>query len=320
LELPALRYAVAAVTLLVLARVLVNPTLLSGNVGWPIFNWYLWTYGLPSLAFFAASRWLAGRDDVVRFVESVSILFAALLAFFELRHLVHGTDVLAAPFGHLEMGLYATVGLSFSIVMTRLSALRPDPVYNAASLIFGGASLLVSGVGLGFGFNPYFTDEVISGGAVFNSLIPAYLLPAVLAGVAALVARGVRPSWYVLWAGALALGLHLLYTFLEIRRLFQGEWISLDLPTSQAELFSYSLALLLIGLAVLALGVIWNMRSARRASGAYIMAAVFKVFIIDLSHLHGIGRALSFIALGLVLVGIGIAYQRLLASKRLSNI
>jgi len=50
-------------------------------------------------------------------------------------------------------------------------------------------------------------------------------------------------------------------------------------------------------------------------SAGYIIAAVFKVFVIDLSTLHGIARALSFIGLGLALVGIGLVYQRLLAAR-----
>jgi uncharacterized membrane protein len=48
------------------------------------------------------------------------------------------------------------------------------------------------------------------------------------------------------------------------------------------------------------------------ASAGYIIAAVIKVFLVDLSNLEGVMQALSFIGLGLTLVGIGLAYQRLL--------
>ena len=40
--------------------------------------------------------------------------------------------------------------------------------------------------------------------------------------------------------------------------------------------------------------------------------AVAKVFIFDMSELEGVLRALSFIGLGAVLIGIGLFYQRLL--------
>jgi uncharacterized membrane protein len=42
---------------------------------------------------------------------------------------------------------------------------------------------------------------------------------------------------------------------------------------------------------------------------------VLKVFLIDMSDLTGIYRALSFLGLGVVLIGIGWFYQRLLFPK-----
>jgi uncharacterized membrane protein len=51
---------------------------------------------------------------------------------------------------------------------------------------------------------------------------------------------------------------------------------------------------------------------ARIAAGAVIGLTVAKVFLVDMSNLEGIWRALSFIGLGVVLVGIGYVYQRLL--------
>jgi len=45
---------------------------------------------------------------------------------------------------------------------------------------------------------------------------------------------------------------------------------------------------------------------------AVIVLTVLKVFLIDLSDLTGIYRALSFLGLGAVLIGIGWFYQRLL--------
>jgi uncharacterized membrane protein len=155
----------------------------------------------------------------------------------------------------------------------------------------------------------------VTGGAVFNSLIPAYLLPAALAGLLYRTARGVRPEWYVRAAGGLALALHLLWTVLEIRRIFHGPSIDVSLRTGQGELWTYSIALLVIGVLILVLGFVRGNRSLRLLSGGYIIAAVLKVFVIDLANLQGVTRALSFIGLGLALVGIGLAYQKLLGRR-----
>ncbi|NJL09091.1 MAG: DUF2339 domain-containing protein, partial [Methylacidiphilales bacterium] len=56
-------------------------------------------------------------------------------------------------------------------------------------------------------------------------------------------------------------------------------------------------------------------RSARAASAGLITLAVLKVFLSDMADLEGMLRALSFIGLGVVLVGIGWLYQRLLLRR-----
>jgi uncharacterized membrane protein len=46
-----------------------------------------------------------------------------------------------------------------------------------------------------------------------------------------------------------------------------------------------------------------------------VLIAVVKAFLIDMSNLEGILRALSFIGLGAVLIGIGLFYQRILTGR-----
>ena len=53
----------------------------------------------------------------------------------------------------------------------------------------------------------------------------------------------------------------------------------------------------------------------RLCSAAVVLLTVGKVFLVDMSELTGVWRAFSFIGLGLVLVGIGYLYQRLLFRK-----
>jgi uncharacterized membrane protein len=54
----------------------------------------------------------------------------------------------------------------------------------------------------------------------------------------------------------------------------------------------------------------------RFASAAVVVLTVFKVFFIDMHDLTGIYQALSLIGLGIVLIGIGWFYQRLLFPRR----
>jgi uncharacterized membrane protein len=46
-----------------------------------------------------------------------------------------------------------------------------------------------------------------------------------------------------------------------------------------------------------------------------VFVAVLKVFLIDMANLEGFLRALSFIGLGGVLIGIGLFYQKILSGE-----
>jgi uncharacterized membrane protein len=315
LRIGALRTVVGALALLILGRLIWDPTLVRGDLGrTPVFNWLLWGYGVPALAFFFAAQILerGGRDGVVRLVESLALACAAFLVIFEIRHALNEGDPLSPRTSHLESGLIASAGLIFSLVLLRVNEHRNDVVYRAALLIFSGGSLATGALSLALADNPLLSGERIMGGAVFNSLIPAYLVPAILAGALAWQARRSRPLWYRRLALALAGGLQFLYMIMEIRRLFQGPAIDILRTTGEGELWAYSAALIAVGIALLAVGLLWNIRLARLVSAAYIFAAVGKVFLVDLANLEGVMQALSFIGLGLTLVGIGLAYQRLL--------
>lgn len=317
IAIPALRYAVGAIGLIVLGRLIWEPTIVGGDPGPVIFNWLLWGYGVPAVAFWLASRLMerAGRDRIVQLTEGLAIVFAALLVFFEIRHAVHGGDPLAADVTLIETGLVATESLAFAILLTRLDIRRTDPIYRWGALAFRVISFFYCVVGLFFAVNPLFTGDGISGGVVFNSLILAYLLPSILAGALAYVERNTRPRPYVLASAVLSLLLQWAYIALAIRRIFHGPVLSLDLGFTQGEQWSYSVALLVIGMALLGLGIVRDSRFARLASAVYLVLAVLKVFIIDLSNLEGVMRALSFIGLGLVLIGIGLVYQRFLVRR-----
>ena len=68
----------------------------------------------------------------------------------------------------------------------------------------------------------------------------------------------------------------------------------------------------MFGVALLAAGIFLRSLPLRAASAAVVVLTVLKVFLIDMSDLTGIYRALSFLGLGAVLIGIGWFYQRLL--------
>jgi uncharacterized membrane protein len=156
------------------------------------------------------------------------------------------------------------------------------------------------------------------GGPFINLILLGYGLPAILAGILAVLIYGTRPAWYSATAAAAALGLALAYLSLEVRALYHGP-VLIEGATSDAEQYTYSAAWLLFGVALLAAGLLRRSLTLRIASAAVMMLTVLKVFLIDMSDLTGIYRALSFLGLGAVLIGIGWFYQRLLFPRAAST-
>jgi uncharacterized membrane protein len=317
-RIPTLRYVVVAIGIIVLGRLAWDPRIMGDAVGtWPIFNWLLLGYGAPAVAFLGAGWVLKreGEDLAVRLCDALGLLFAALLFFFQIRHALNGGDPLAPASGHVEQGLFALTSLGFAAVLIRMDLSRSNPVFRIASLVFGVVSAFVVLIGLGLIENPLFSRDAVGGPVVVSTLLLAYLLPGFAAVVLARIARGVRPNWYVTGVAVLALVLIFLYATLEVRHAFQGPIISLWLQTSAPEIWSYSVAWLALGLAFLGYGLVRGSREARLASAALVVLSVIKVFLYDLTGIGGFWRAFSVICLGVVLIGIGLVYQKVIFAR-----
>jgi uncharacterized membrane protein len=109
--------------------------------------------------------------------------------------------------------------------------------------------------------------------------------------------------------------LALAYVTFEIRRIYHGPILSVG-PTTGAEQYTYSIAYLAFGVIMLGIGILFNSQRARLASAVVIGLTILKAFLIDMSTLTGVYRALSFMCLGLVLVAIGWLYQRILFRRQ----
>ena len=88
-------------------------------------------------------------------------------------------------------------------------------------------------------------------------------------------------------------------------------------PTTDAEQYTYSAVWLIFGVALLAIGLVLKSQAVRLASAAVVILTVLKVFFVDMRDLTGIWQSISLIGLGIVLMGIGLFYQRLLFPRRI---
>ncbi|WP_371420100.1 DUF2339 domain-containing protein [Tardiphaga sp.] len=314
---PFLRWLAAILAGIVVARMGWEPRVVGDLVGTtPIFNWLLWGYGVPAASFWTASILMrrGGDDAPLRMVESAAILFTVLLAFMEIRHLVNGGNVYRSSSDLTEIALQVCVALAMAIGLERLRVRSGSIVHNVSAVLltlFAGIATLG---GLMFLTNPgiWYIDV---GGVVINLLLLGYALPAVLALLLSYtVAERRKPAYGNTIAGG-ALVLALMFVTLEIRRIYHGP-VFYNASTTDAEQYTLSIAWLGFGVVLLGLGVIFSSQRARLASAIVIALTVLKAFLIDMSSLTGVYRALSFMCLGLVLVAIGWLYQRILFSRR----
>jgi uncharacterized membrane protein len=315
--LPLLRWLAAACAVLVCARILWEPRIVSDVGTTPIFNWLLWGYGVPAIAFWTAGYLLRRRADDVpaRMLDSAAILFTVLTIMLQIRHIITGGDIYAPVSGLAEVGMQVSALLAMAIGLERVRGRSQSPVHNVAAVLVAGLALVIAAPLLLIRFNPLFHTEFIDAPFI-NLLLLSYGLPAVLAITLALVAKNTRPMAYRAIAAAGAIVLALTYLTLQVRRFYQGPSIGLLRSTSDAEFWAYSAVWLAFGVVLLLVGIFIRSQPARLASALVIMLTVFKVFLLDLAGIGGIWRSLSFIGLGVVLMGIGWLYQKLLFPPR----
>jgi uncharacterized membrane protein len=314
---PFLRALSAILAGIVVLRIGYEPRIVGDAVGTtPIFNWLLWGYGIPALSFWAASIFLRrnGDDAALRAVESAAILFTVLLAFMEIRHAVNGGDVYRSSAGLTEVALQVCVALAMAIGLERLRIRSGSIVHNVSAILMTVFAGLATVFGLMLLETPILWPIDV-GGTFINQLLLGYALPAVLALLLSYAVAGRRPAAYANTIATGALVLALAYMTFEIRRLYHGPVLSRGVTTG-AEQYTYSIAWLAFGVALLGIGILFNSQRARLASAAVIALTILKAFVIDMSTLTGVYRALSFMCLGLVLVAIGWLYQRILFRRQ----
>ena len=160
--------------------------------------------------------------------------------------------------------------------------------------------------------NPAFVTQRVGPMPVFNLLLPAFLLSAAWL-YSARRRESASPAisgwWFALFLAALIGGVMLI-----VRQAFQGTVLTAyAMPTS--EFYGYSLAGLLLSIALLLAGIRLPDKALRIAGLGLLTATILKVFLADADALEGILRILSFLGLGIAVIGIGKLYSTVLRAE-----
>jgi len=313
---PVLPWAMVASAIFVAGRIAWEPTIVGAEAlsKTPVFNQLLAGYGIPALLLIA-SAWLVRNkaDDRIRNVmDALASLFTLLTIAILVRHAMNG-GVLTSDVPTLaEQSIYTLLTIGASVTLMTLDLRRPSIIFRTGSMALGYISIASILLAHFIGLNPYFTGETTGAIPFFNLLFLAYLLPGMAYAGAAYVARPRRPQHYVIALALAGAALLFAYVTLSVRRFYHGPDISDWKGFLQSELYTYSVVWLLLGVALLVAGYRFRSTALRIASGVLVLITVLKVFLIDMSNLEGLFRALSFAGLGFALIGIGWFYQKAL--------
>ena len=213
-----------------------------------------------------------------------------------------GLQALGADPLHMTTGLTAVIWLVLAWAQVELLGRGSGARRLRLGLagVFGllGAGALFIGVTFAAPVFGWLWGNRIAGVAVLNTLLPAYLLPALLLLAAG---RRMRRMWLTGPGAALAA----FWAIQTIRHAFVGsEGMPLDRGFSQGEITTYTLALLLLGGALFYQGVAKRSDLWRRAGTAVLGATAAKVFLIDAAQLGDLLRIVALIALAFAMGGL----------------
>ena len=216
-------------------------------------HWPLYGYGIPVVLFYLGARWLrsSGHEKSAMSLEGLSLGLAISLASLEIRVLIGGGITADHPqllevSAHILTWLGAAYGLLYrQRIYSSIIAAWGARVLIAVSVvaIIGGSMLAL---------NPVFDRSALQGGAIFNALLLAYLAPA---GLLWLIARGlllINLGQLRSLVEGLAVVLVTTFVSLEIKRLYNGPFLSID-PADEVEQ-----ALLIIAWLGLACGLVYR--------------------------------------------------------------
>jgi uncharacterized membrane protein len=313
LRLLMLRHVALGIATAVLVRLILNAEVLRYALSdTPIFNWLLYGYGIPAAAFILATRQFGSRADdlLVKVLEAGSVVFSVLLVSLELWHALSDRP-LRFTLDDFALNAVETIAwLAMAGSLLRLGERRDRVVLRWSGVVlFAIATVFAVGWQAIF-LNPAmpFLGAPVEGLLLLDTPLLAYAIPAALYAVLGFYRLGPRALWQA--ALVLAAGFAFLWVTLVVRHFFQGDRLNQGL-TGEAEWYAYSAAWLVFAAAGLGAALKCRGLWLRRASLLGLGLVVGKVFLSDMADLSGALRALSFIGLGAVLVGIGYAYRRL---------
>lgn len=303
-EMQSLSWLLKLVVAVVICRLTLNPWLPEYQAG---EHWTLWTYGGATIFSALAAQQLQGFANLRKWAEAATLHLMVLTIWSETRYWLYDGDVFSEQYGFAEAAINTNLWVALALLYNwrgQISEhLKVFYKYASKLLIFGS---FVNYFVLVTIQNPLWVDQQLSSTPIWNLLLLAYGLP-VFMGL--LVARFYDVEYKKI---ALAFSGVALFIFvsLQIRHIWQDGTLLLSKPTSNGELYTYSIVWLLIAAASIFLGGIRFGKPVYKAGMILLAFVIAKIFLVDMSDLTGLLRVASFMGLGISLLALAYMHQK----------
>lgn len=200
------------------------------------------------------------------------------------------------------------------LIMAGVYCYRSQYSSSLRHIYLGFAALLAIGAGFYYAallsvINPWFTSLSIGETPIWNWLLPLWLVPAMVLLLVSRLTLFQYKQRLVMY-GIVAIWL-LQFINGTIRHQFHLDKIWIGLPTQELEMYSYSLVWLVISIVMLVSARRFATPLISKIGLGVLVAVVCKAFLVDMSQLTGLYRALSFLGLGISLLGVGWLFQKM---------
>lgn len=254
------------------------------------------SFALPAAVAFALMRWRGSVFDAHR--PQVALI-ATALALIALHILAKQVFAIATPSAFVANGFLERALITHALLATAWQLRRINRATKLAAALTALALFRIVWFDL-LVFNPAFVAQSVGALPMANFAVAH-------AALAAFWLWSMPPHR---WLRIAAAAMTLVAGVALVRQLAQGDILTGGIGVT--ENWGYSAVPLGIGLFWLWRGIASEKRDLRTLGIALLTAVTFKVFLLDAARLDGVLRVLSFLGLGLALIGIGALYGRFL--------
>ncbi len=274
--------------------------------------------GLPALCLGGSSWLLRKKEDdyLVQALEAGGVLLAGVMGYVLMHQVFHIGDTgyaMNVSFFERTMVTNMFFALGFAGLIVGRKASRVSLSLCGVALC-GLAVARVCYYDYAI-YNPLWSAQNVGEWPVINALLIAYGLPIFWTWMGHREISLLGRETFSRRLGLLSLVLAFTLVTFNVRQFFHGARLDL-LPTTDGEIYTYSVVWLLFGVGLLVLGTVREIKEVRVASLAVMALTIGKVFLYDASALTGLWRVFSFAGLGLSLLALSWFYTRFVFKTR----